>query len=410
MKNLVKIVGLLAVVASVVYGGGYRIPEQSASSVALSGAYIANSSGASASYYNPANMSFNKNQTDMEVSLMHIGLTKIKYTDNNGVAANDGKSKAESFIVPTLFISTKDYAGIGLRYGLSITAPGGLSKRWDSPTQKASAEEFTLEVVELNPTVSYKINEQFAVGGGLRVVKTDGVVKSDAALGGGHYLKRDLTGDSIDYGYNLAVAFKPDETSNISATYRSNVDLTVEGDATLTFTLTGYNLESGAKVTVPLPAVTTLAYSKTFGSTTLELNYDKTHWSTYKELDFDYDETITDTTTKGAFDDPADRSWKDTNAYRIGVSHKLNNKLELMAGYAIDETPAPTRTVGYELPDSDAVLYSLGANYTIDEKSSVGFGYLLDVKEKRKVVNDGIDGEFKNSKAHLVSFAYRTSF
>ncbi|RLA73912.1 MAG: hypothetical protein DRG11_06605 [Epsilonproteobacteria bacterium] len=402
MKNLVKIVGLSAVVASVVYGGGYRIPEQSASSVALSGAYIANSSGASASYYNPANMSFNKNQTDMEVSLMHIGLTKIKYTDNNGVAANDGKSKAESFIVPTLFISTKDYAGIGLRYGLSITVPGGLSKRWDSPTQKASAEEFTLEVVELNPTVSYKINEQFAVGGGLRVVKTDGVVKSSGGV------SRDLTGDSIDYGYNLGATYKPDETSNISATYRSNVDLTVEGDAKL-YAGTALLYDDGASVTVPLPAVSTLAYSKSFGDTTVELNYDITHWSAYEELDFEYSSTVA-APLQPFFDDPIDKSWEDTTAIRLGVTHKLNKKLTLMAGYAKDENPVPEKTLGYELPDSDATLYSLGANWVIDDKSSVGFGYLLDIKEKREVKNDTIDGEFTDAKAHMMSFAYRTSF
>ncbi len=416
MKNLVKIIGLSAVAATVVYGSAYKLPEQSAQSVALSGAYVANSSGAGAAYYNPANMSFNKNQTDMELSLMSIGLSKIKYEDNRADTMS-GESKAENFIVPTIFISTKDYSDSGLRYGLSIVVPGGLSKRWDDSFPKTFAEEFTLEIVEINPVVSYKINEQFSIGGGVRVVKSEGVVKSDgniAAAGG--VLQRDLTGDSIDYGYNLGVAYKPDETSNISVTYRSNVDITIEGDATLTHATAGLKHESGASVTVPLPATSTLAYSKTFASTTVELNYEKTYWSAYEELDFEYDKEFNTGSSavngafKAVFDDPIDKSWKDTTAYRIGVTHKLNEKLTLMAGYAKDENPVPEKTLGYELPDSDATLYSIGANYVIDDKSSVGFGYLLDIKDKRTVKNDTIDGEFTDATAHLISFAYRTSF
>ncbi len=412
MKNLVKIVSLSAVAASVVCASGYRIPEQSSQSVALSGAYVANSSGAGAAYYNPANMSFNKNQTDMELSLMSIDLNKIKYEDNRADTMS-GESKKESFLVPTIFISTKEYAGKGLRYGLSITVPGGLSKRWESATQKTSAEEFTLEVVEINPSVSYKINEQFAVGGGLRIVKSEGVVDSDGVVHAtGQTAKRVMTGDSIDYGYNLGATYKPDETSNISATYRSNVDITIEGDAKLTTLgpIGSGSYDGDAGVTVPLPAVSTLAYSKSFGDTTVELNYDITHWSAYEELDFDYDIAMTHPILKAAFDDPKDKSWEDTNAYRIGVTHKLNEKLTLMAGYAKDENPVPEKTLGYELPDSDATLYSLGANYVIDDKSSVGFGYLLDIKEKREVKNDTIDGEFTDAKAHMMSFAYRTSF
>ena len=62
------------------------------------------------------------------------------------------------------------------RYGLSITAPAGLSKRWNEAYQMRTAEEFTLKVIEINPTASYKVNDQFALGFGLRGVYTDGKV------------------------------------------------------------------------------------------------------------------------------------------------------------------------------------------------------------------------------------------
>lgn len=60
--------------------GGYKIPESSLNAVSLSAAYIANTSGADSSYYNPANMSFNKNKNYVELGLTTIVLPKINFT------------------------------------------------------------------------------------------------------------------------------------------------------------------------------------------------------------------------------------------------------------------------------------------------------------------------------------------
>jgi long-chain fatty acid transport protein len=407
MKNLLKAGALTILSTTVVFASGWRIPEQSPSSVALSGAYIANSNGADAAYYNPANMSFNPNITQSEFSLMHIGLTSIKYDDNR-LTAYDSDSTKENFLLPTMFFSSKDNNGI--RYGLSVTAPGGLSKRWDDTFAKTSAEEFSLRIIELNPVMSYLINSKFSIGGGLRVLYSDGVVKSDGTIGGNVY-KRDMEGDAIEYGYNLALAYKPNEFSNISATYRSNINIKEEGSAKLYFN-GSLAYDGGASVEIPLPAVLSLAYSYTFDKTTIEFEYDKTYWSKYKELDFQYDSALANAGLTAVFDNPKEKNWKDTSAYRIGVSYEYSDSLTLMAGYAIDKNPAPTKTVGFELPDSDAKLYSIGCNYKLDTKSSIGFGYLLDLKESRKVsANDSsIDGEFTNSKAHLVALSYRMTF
>jgi long-chain fatty acid transport protein len=420
MKNiLLKITTLTALSSTLVFASGWRIPEQSSTSVALSGAYVANSHGADAAYYNPANMSFNPNVTQFEASLMHIGLTSIKYDDSR-TSTYDSESKKEGFILPTFFYSSKDNDGI--RYGISFTAPGGLSKRWDDSFAKTSAEEFSLRIMELNPAISYLVTPQFSIGGGLRVIYSDGVVKSDGLIDVDKNgvpetrVTRDMEGDALEFGYNLALAYKPSEVSNISATYRSNVNIKEEGSATLTNTAFGpiatASFRSEASVEIPLPAVLAIAYSHKFDKTTIEFEYDRTYWSKYEALDFQYNKTLPNSILTSAFDDPKTKDWKDTNAYRIGITYEYSDSLTLLAGYAIDENPAPTKTIGFELPDSDAKLYSVGANYKLDDKSSLGFGYLLDVKESRTVsANDSsIDGEFTNAKAHLISVAYRTTF
>lgn len=407
MKQTVRVATLLSLSAATLLASGYRIPEQSLNSVALSAAYVAGANGADASYYNPANMSFMAQGAYTEVAMTYINLPKVKYTDSlNG--AFSGDSKEENFLMPNLHYVSPMVGN--WRYGLSITAPAGLSKRWDESFPKATAEEFTLKVIEVNPTASYLVNDQLSLGFGLRGVYTDGVVRSNAS-GLGSPANRDLSGDSIDFGYNLAMSYRPIKDLTFSATYRSKVDLTVEGDATLVSGM--YN--GGASVTIPLPASLALAAAYTIDKTTVEFVFERTYWSSYRNLDFNYDLDLT-STPMAAFDNPIAKNWKDANAYRIGVSHQCTDNLKMMLGFAIDKTPVPNSTLGFELPDSDAKLYSIGFEYKVTQNLKMGLAYLYDDKEDRTVTNrSGSNttapyGTFSDSGAHLLTASLKYKF
>jgi len=419
MKNiLLKTTTLSILASSLVLASGWRIPESSSKSVALSGAYIANANGADATYYNPANMSFNKNILSSEIDLMYVYLPSMTYKDNCSTSANgnfyDGESKEEKSIVPSIFISSKAYNDEKVRYGFSVTIPGGLTRRWDTAYQKAYAEEFTLQIIEFNPTMAYKLSNNLSIGGGLRVIYSSGVVKSDGTDANKPAI-RDMEGTTIEYGYNLALSYKPIPSTNISLTYRSNIDLKEEGNAKLY--LSGSKVyDGGTSVTVPLPAVLALAVAYDITSrTTLEVEFDRTYWSTYKDLDFEYNDSIP-VILQSSFDDPKARNWEDTNAFRIGLTHKISDKLTAMIGYSDDGNPIPDSSVSFESPDYNSNTYSFGFDYDLDTKSSIGFGYLYSQKNDRTVKNtnpDGttyIDGTISDAKAHLISFAYRTAF
>ncbi|WNY97751.1 OmpP1/FadL family transporter [Sulfurospirillum sp. 'SP'] len=399
MKQTVRVVTLLSLSAATLLASGYRIPEQSLNSVALSAAYVAGANGADASYYNPANMSFMAQGAYTEMALTYINLPKVSY-DASGTAT-DGDSKMEQFLMPNLHYVSP--AVNDWRFGLSITAPAGLSKRWDETYAKQFAEEFTLKVIEVNPTASYLVNDQLSLGFGLRGVYTDGVVRSFGAV------SRDLEGDSIDFGYNLALSYKPIKDLTLAATYRSKVDLTVKGNADLYSGATKVFNNIGANVTIPLPASLTLATAYTIDKTTMEFVYERTYWSAYENLDFDYDRSIGGLAPY--FDAAKPKNWKDVNAYRIGISHQWSDTLKLMAGFAIDKTPVPSSTLGFELPDSDAKLYSVGFEYKVTQNLKMGLAYLYDDKEERSATNSaGVNGKFTDSAAHLLTASFKYKF
>ncbi|MBN2963938.1 porin [Sulfurospirillum sp. T05] len=398
MRQTMRVVGMSMACAAVLQASGYKIPEQSLKGTALGAANVAAVNGADANYYNPANMVWMDNAYHVEGALTYINLPKVKFA-NSGTGA-DGESKVEHFLMPSLHVVTPEYYE-NWRFGFSTVAPGGLSKRWNSPYQKTFAEEFTLRIIEANPTAAYKINDQLALGFGVRMVYTDGVVKSDGNLGFGA-AKRDLTGDSIDYGYNLALAYRPTSELKLAATYRSKVDLTVKGDAKL-YHLNALQYDGSASVTIPLPATLALAAAYTMDKTTVELVYERVYWSAYKNLDFNYGSTIANPVLVAMFDNPSAKNWKDSNTYRLGITHEYSDKLTLMAGYSYDETPVPDSSLGFELPDADAQLYSFGFSYKIRPDITVGLAYLYSDKKVRSVNNTYAQGKFTGSGAHLVT-------
>ncbi|MCF6205850.1 MAG: outer membrane protein transport protein [Sulfurovum sp.] len=411
MKKMMNGLALSTAVSTMVVAGGYKIPEQSLNSMALGAAYVAHTSGADTAYYNPANMAFMKDKQYVEGGVTLATLPPVEYTLQ---APYSGQSKRENIVIPNFHYVAN---AIGdFRWGVSLTAPAGLSKRWDTPFQKAYAEEFTLKVIELSPSFSYKVADNFSVGGGVRIIYSEGIVKSnssDATLYGFPVdIARDMNGDTFEFGYNLAMTYKPTEDIILAATYRSKVDLDEKGSATL-YANGNVVYDGSSDVSIPLPAALNLSISKTWDKTfTLEFNYERTFWSAYKSLDFNYGSSI------GAlsvfFDDPIDKSWKDTNTYRLGAT-MLFDRLTLMMGFAIDETPVPDKTIGFELPDSDAKVVTVGFRYQQNENLSWGAAFLYDSKEPRSlcganadnpVINNG--GSFSGGGAYLttVGMAY----
>ena len=405
-----KKIALFSVVASsVLMAGGYKIPEVSLNAIALSSANVAHAHGADASYYNPANMVFMKDENVLENDFTYIGLGDNNYKGNYTYAASlggatiplDTKAKKENFIVPSLFYVSGDVDGA--RFGLSIATPAGLSKRWQSQPAKGHSEEFTLETVEINPSIALPINDKLAVAIGIRVVHTTGVVKLTPVDG---VISQDMEGDSIDFGYNLALSYKPTSQLEIGLTYRSKIDLTVEGDADLTYLPAGFSGNYDVSVEVPIPALFSAAVAYTFATnTTVEFVYDRNFWHSYSEIDFDYKNTAAEFIFGGA--DP--KKWKDVNSYRLGITQELD-EVTLMCGIVYDETPIPDATLGFELPDSDSLTVSLGGRYQINEKMNVGLSALYSFRDDRTVSNDTLDGEFTDGSALLISAGLEYKF
>ena len=395
---------LLLVTVGVAFSGGYKIPEQSVRSTGTAGAYFSSALAPDAAYYNPANMAFLEGGPGIDLGVRYIVLPKVDFRGEvlNPVTMtfvpSTGDSLREEFLIPYFhYVSPR----IGrVRVGLSFVTPAGLAKRWNETAPRFYAEEFRLEVYELDLSVAYLVSPKFAVGGGVRGVYARGKVKYEVPTA----LRNSLSGDTdVLPGFYLSLSFRPTNNLTLSTLYRSKVDLRLKGSAA--GYLGGYSFSTGGNVKVPLPAEWRLGISYTFGRTTLDLTYERTFWSAYERLDFNFNDPVVETNLGR----PQEKDWDDTNTYRVGVFHRIRDDLTLMGGVAYDETPIPGRSVGFELPDSDGWILSLGGIYTPSPKVEIGLAYLLFLKKDRSVSNDRVRGEFSDISAHMLnlSLGYR---
>ena len=159
MKKSISLLALASIlVAGTAYGSGYRIPEQSADSVAKAGAHIASSTGADSSFYNPANMGFAEDAWLTEIDLTYIHLTSIDYTDARTPGFN-GSSEQENFLLPTFFVVSPDYNSF--RFGLSFTAPYGLAKKMLLVQSQAYRQQYGYNSIFLLPVNLYGPGDNF---------------------------------------------------------------------------------------------------------------------------------------------------------------------------------------------------------------------------------------------------------
>lgn len=386
-----KILSLLfLIITCTLYASAYKVPTTSLNGVALSGANIAHSTSADAAYYNPANMAFMKDSNHVELDIIYLDPDSTNF--QGSLDGTNIESENETFFIPSLnYVSPEIF---GTRLGLSILIPAQLTDRWLTPPAIKTAKEFSLKTIEINPTVAIPIGDLLGIAFGLRVVSSSTTFKSSAIV------SRDIACESVDYGYNLAVAYKPTKQFDIALTYRSKIDLTQEGSAKL-YTASDLTYYGGVSVDMLLPASINLALAYTLKSqTTIEFVYERNFWSAYKTLDFNYKGNIGK--LEPYFGSPVSKNYKDTNILHLGLTQDFD-KLTLMGGVMFDETPIPSQTVDFELSDSDSLSLSIGARYQVTKNINFGISALYSMKEEQSIVNENINGKFSNSNILIIS-------
>ncbi|RKE00174.1 OmpP1/FadL family transporter [Marinifilum flexuosum] len=306
-------------------------------------------------------------------------LTKAEYTGLNGTESTDNPTNTPFYFYGSMKVSDKFAVGLG------VYTPFGNTMDWgETWSGRYLIQDISMKSIYIQPTISYKVNDWLSVGAGLNIVYGD--VELNKAIPvfhpvNGSFLgdgKVNISGNNIQYGYNLGVFLQPNDKLNIGISYRSQIDVKLEySDADANFSLLADALpDGGVAAELPLPSSLNLGVAYQINEKWLvsaDVNFIK--WSEYESLDFDFENpAVPDSQSK--------RDWDNTMTWRFGTRYTASEKLDLYAGLYFDKTPTNTMFYSPETPGADKVGVSLGFSYKLTDKLSLDATVLYNEGEK----------------------------
>lgn len=429
---------------------GFAILEQSAkrmgSAYAGSGAVA---DDAASVWYNPA--AAPRVGQAMQLGIHYIG-PSFEFSDPvasdpfsaapllNSRQKDDG---GESAVAPNLAyigpISDRWYAGI------TVNVPFGLATDYrDDWVGRYQTLESRIESINVNPFAAYRIDGAWSVGFGFNINYTDvslsqaidfaaicarlagGLCPNGAIPGSGEFDGEvETEGDDLAGGYNLGVLWSPDYRTRVSLAYRSEIDLSLEGEGDFDqpqalggFSALGPVLGGGLSATfsdsdieadLALPDTFALSLYQLLNlRTALLADITWTGWSSVSEIRIDFDNPLTPTAVEPL-------EWDDTFRYSLGLSYEANDSWTLYTGVAYDESPVPNaRLRTPRLPDNDRAWLGFGASKTLSQRASIDISYSHVFIENTDIVwerADGslISGEYE-SEGNNLSLAFNLKF
>lgn len=362
-----------------VLANGIAINEQSASGAGTAYAGRASSAlDASTIYGNPAGMSKLK-RTEVSGGLAVVS-AKDDISDANSTAtgSNKGDSVPLAAVPFGYFVTPLDDK---VSVGLGIYVPYGIINDYESSFQGRSHGSYSkVQVITVQPTISYKFNDVVAVGFGPTINRIDGKLENDLATKGLFGAPNDteisIKGDDTAAGFNVGLLITPTESTSIGATYHSKVKYELEGHTTVSNSPAGlFDSRMDASLDITLPESLDLSITQklddrwtVYGGTTW------TRWSRLKSI-----EVQNTGAPIAAFDTIGeDLSWHDTWSAAIGTSYQWNDQWVLRTGFAYDPSPTTNEHRTVRIPVGDRKIFTLGAGYSpnADMTIDVAYAYL----------------------------------
>lgn len=399
MKHLwIKSTLALAIATTCGYAAanGLSLNEQSVSGMGTAYAGRASTAqDATVIFGNPAGMS-KLHRTEVSGGLTLISAqSKISHGHTGTSYPVAGKNKGDmvpTAVVPFGYLVTP--LNDDWHFGLGVYSPFGVISDYSKSFMgRYKALLSKVEVITVQPTLSYKINDRLAVGFGPTINRVSGVLSRNIFLGQNvPDAKAKVTGDDTSLGYNLGVMVDLSEKTTMGLTYHSKVKYTLKGHTKIenfrTPDLANFKFNAKLNFTTPESVDASITH-KLDDRWTLYGGATWTRWSHLNEIAIQNKNVPSGLANR--FDTITEETrWKDVWAFAVGASYQLNPQWIVRAGIASDASPTTNSRRTTRIPVSDRKILSLGAGWEVDDNLSFDFAYAY-LHERKGEVNQAGD-------------------
>lgn len=352
---------VLAGCAHFAHAAGFALIEQSASGLgnAYAGA-AAVAEDASTIFFNPAGMT---RLPDSQVVVAgHLIKLKAEFsgTVSPAVGGGQGGDAGDVSFVPNAYFAYR--VSPDLHLGLGVNAPFGLKTEYDADwIGRFQAIKSDLKTINVNPSIAYKVSEQFSVGAGVSLQYLETELTNSAGPAG----VAAVDGDDYGWGFNVGALWQVSPATRVGLAYRSQIDYDLEGSVSFS-AMPALNGDVTAETTMPDSASLSL-FHKLSPTWDLLADISWTGWSDFDELAI--------YRTSGALLSFTPENWDDTLRYSVGATWHASDRLSLRGGVAYDEAPVSDTYRTPRIPDGSRTWVALGGQYRLGKASAIDFGY-----------------------------------
>lgn len=346
------------------YAGGFQVYEFGTPILGTAAVGQAVTRDASTSYLNPAAMS---QLEDSEVLLgSELIITRTRFAANNQNTFRGNNGGNAGGVAPGLGIFAVYSATPDLKFGLGLASPFGGNLDYNNGwVGRYLVQTTTLITLDLSPSISYSLNDCFAIGAGVfleyaKLNETIGIPAVPALHAGDG--QADLRLHHYAPGFNLGVLFTPSCETAIGLSYRSRVHHHLKGDTTFLV----LDRTPGTTAIIKLPQSLIASFSQDITdrwNLLAELGW--SNWRIFQSTVITI-ENITLTVP---------RKWKDTYRFGLGSRFKLTPDLLWQVGASYDTSPTKAENRLPDLPMDKQLRLGTGIVYRTCEAVEVGLNY-----------------------------------
>ena len=403
------------------YSGSFQAPSIGARATGMGGAYTAVANDPLALYWNPAGMGLVKGKVLSAGFTSVKGRAKYKTVENLLFSIPEGE--VEKNKVPWVFIPHSAFVmeiSDKFSMGAGLFTPYGLKQIWEENSYykyNAIRSEIWLNVLQVG--VSYRFGEKLFMGGCLGKGYATMRAKQTAllsAMGFPIETKAKLSSTSESLVGSLGILWNPAENWDIGVVWHSSSSHNFKGEVDFSPKgMDSFERDMEMKFTFPQSASLGVAY-KGFENWLFSFQIDWTDWSVLDKLEEKLDESIPlfDPVLGVKYVDEIEieRDWKDTFSYHFGAEYLLNDKFSLRFGYMWDPSPVPEETLDPLMFDVSVHRFSLGIGYRA-ESWSLDLAFMYSQGLSREVEDSEnafpTDGEYWGS-SQMVELTFNCYF
>jgi long-chain fatty acid transport protein len=282
-------------------------------------------------------------------------------------------------------------------FGLGITAPFGLATRYDRDDPiRYTATDSIIRTININPSMAYKISDNFSAGIGVDALRLDATLNAAANIDPTTFDDSSIRNKAHDWGYgwNAGILYQFPQgeytpNTRLGISYRSHISLHLNGNSRLTGqpdtniipsmmapTLVMQEGSSHFKTSLRLPETWMMSVFH-------QLNNDwaimgsaiYTDWDSVKRIRLQNvsapDIAGNASTSTIIIPEHFHNTWR----YAIGADYIIQPEWRLRFGVGYDETPIQNKYRSVVLPDSDRIAVAVGMKYSPTPSFDVDLGY-----------------------------------